>query len=167
MNITLIVAAAEDNAIGKNNRMLWHLRADMHYFKNTTWGMPVIMGRKTFESLGKPLAGRENIVITKQANWIAPGVEVANSLSDALILAEKLQTNEVFVIGGGQVYAESLPLAHNVLLTRVHASFSDADVHFPELDGDVWSLTKATQVAADAQNDFACTFEVWERQSKI
>jgi dihydrofolate reductase len=166
MNMTLIVAAAEDNAIGKNNQMLWHLRADMHFFKNTTWAMPVVMGRKTFESLGKPLAGRTNIVISTRPDWHHDGVVAVHSVQEALAEAEKVQANEVFIIGGGQVYRECLPKANRVLLTRVHARFPEADVHFPELDKLVWQLKKSTPVPADSHNEYACTFEEWERRAE-
>ena len=102
--VSLLVAAAEKNEIGKNNQLLWHLPNDMKFFKNTTWGMVVIMGRKTFESMGKPLAGRMNIVITAQPGWKAANVTTANSLKDAIEKAKEASYIEIFIIGGGGIY---------------------------------------------------------------
>src|SRR5687767_15869805 len=115
MTISLVVAASENNVIGKDNRLLWHLPNDMKFFKNTTWGMPVIMGRKTFESLGKPLKGRSNIVISG-SKTLAPGegVVVAESIQTAIVEAEKTDANECYVIGGGEIYRLSLPLAYRI-----------------------------------------------------
>ena len=105
MIISLVVAASENNVIGKNNQLLWHLPKDMKFFKNVTWGMPVVMGRKTFESMGsKPLGGRKNIIITRQSGWNAEGVSVVNSLDNAIGLADQLNYKELFVIGGGEIY---------------------------------------------------------------
>src|SRR4030095_12027682 len=104
MILSQVVAAADNNAIGKNNQLLWTLPNDMKFFKNTTWGMPVIMGRKTFDSLGKPLAGRTNIVITRQENWQAPGTQVVKTLEGALAAAADTDAKEAFVIGGGEIY---------------------------------------------------------------
>ncbi len=103
MVISLVVAATENNVIGKDNRLLWRLPNDMKFFKNTTWAMPVIMGRKTFESMGKPLAGRTNIVITRQKDWTAEGAIAVQSLEDALQAAADTDAKEAFVIGGGEI----------------------------------------------------------------
>ena len=108
MKISLVVAASENNAIGKNNQLLWNLPNDLKFFKNTTWGMPVIMGRKTFESVSKILPGRFNIVITTQPNWNFDGALVANSLQDALDKALVTNCNEAFIIGGGEIYKQSM-----------------------------------------------------------
>jgi dihydrofolate reductase len=105
MNITLVVAASENNAIGLNNQLLWHLPKDMRFFKNTTWGMPILMGRKTFESMGsKPLNGRLNIIITHNKNWVNKDVTVVHTMEEAISLATKFSYNELLVIGGGEIY---------------------------------------------------------------
>lgn len=165
MQITLIVAAATNNAIGRNNELLWRLPDDLRYFKNMTWGMPVIMGRKTFESLsGEPLPGRVNIVVTRQPNWEKEKVVVAPSLRDAIFLSQQHDYKEVLVAGGGEIYREALPIAHKVYLTRVHAVFNDADTFFPELDPAKWYRSSFQDFAANEKHAYPYTFEVWERR---
>lgn len=161
--LSLIVAAAENNAIGKDNQLLWHLPADMKFFKNTTWALPVIMGRKTYESLGKPLTGRHNIVITTRDHWHTHGVTVVRNVKEAISAAEEMKTNEVMVIGGGQIYREALPMADRVYLTRVHASF-DADTFFPELSKAEWRLVSEKRFYADEKHAYDYSFEVWDRK---
>ena len=161
--ISLVVAAAENNAIGKNNQLLWHLPNDLKFFKNLTWGSVVIMGRKTFESVNKPLPGRTNIVITRQKNWKADGVMVACHLSDALEKAKAAGVKEVFVIGGGQIYNEALTLAHRIYLTRVHAHL-EGDVFFPMLDTNFWELIEKKEWEADEKHAYDYAFERWERK---
>src|ERR1700755_1995377 len=117
MIISLIVAASSNNAIGKDNKLLWHLPNDMKFFKNTTWGMPVIMGRKTFESLKKALPGRFNIVITHQKNWSADNAIIAKDLNDALKKAEATNCKEAFVIGGGEIFSQYLKVADKIYMT--------------------------------------------------
>ena len=129
MNITLVVAASENNAIGLNNQLLWHLPKDMRFFKNTTWGMPILMGRKTFESMGsKPLNGRLNIIITRNKNWVSEDVTVVHTMEEAIALATKFSYNELLVIGGGEIYEMALPLAQKIWLTRVHTTI-EGDVY--------------------------------------
>lgn len=163
MNIALVVAAAENNVIGSNNQLLWRLPNDMKFFKNTTWGMPVIMGRKTFESLGKPLAGRTNIVITRQENWAAPGTQVVGSLEKALAAAAATDAKEAYVIGGGEIYALALPLSQRIYLTRVHATL-EGDTYFPEFDEQQWELLSNLDFPADEKHAYAYSFQVWERR---
>lgn len=163
MTISLIVAAADNGAIGKDNQLLWHLPNDLRFFKNTTWGMPVIMGRKTFESVNKPLPGRHNIVITRQPGWSADQVWTAGSLEDALAKAAGTNCLEAFVIGGGEIYQQALPLAQKVYLTRVHA-LPDADVFFPELPASDWTLVDQEDFPADVKHAFAYSFQRWERR---
>lgn len=163
MTISIIVAAAENNAIGKDGQLLWHLPNDMKFFKNTTWAMPVIMGRKTWESLGKPLLGRTNIVISRQANCQCEGAEVVPTLFDAIEKARELHSKEVFVIGGGQIYKESLVVASRIYLTRVHACFDDADTFFEGVLWNEWHKTKGQNFIADEKNSWAHSIEVWER----
>lgn len=129
MTISLVVAAAENNAIGKNNQLLWHLPNDLKFFKNITWGMCVVMGRKTYESVDKPLPGRINIVITRQADWTAEGTITATDLKDALTKAETTNCKEIFVIGGGEIYKQSMAVADKVYITRVHATL-EGDTFF-------------------------------------
>lgn len=166
MNIALVVAAAENNVIGKNNQLLWRLPNDMKFFKNTTWGMPVIMGRKTFESLGKPLAGRTNIVITRQQNWDAPGIKVAGSLDEAIEAAADTDAKEAYVIGGGEIYALALPLAQRIYLTRVHATL-EGDTWFPDFDKQQWALLSQLDFEADEKHAYAYSFQVWGRKPEV
>jgi dihydrofolate reductase len=165
LSIVLIVAAAENNAIGKGNQMPWHLPNDFKFFKNTTWGMPVVMGRKTFESMGKPLAGRTNIVITRQLDWNPEGVVVVHSLPEALQAAEKLSVKKVFIVGGGDLYRQTLPLADTVFLTRVHTHI-DGDTFFPELSEADWQLDWEISFPADAKHAFAYQFQEWTRKKQ-
>ncbi len=160
MVISLIVAAAENNAIGKNNQLLWHLPNDLKFFKNTTWGMPVIMGRKTFESVNKPLPGRFNIVITRQAGWKAEGVMVAADLTDALKKVEETNCKEAFIIGGGEIYKQGIEIAGKIYLTRVHAVL-DGDTFFPVVDESKWQLNANQDFAADDKHKFAYSFQTW------
>jgi len=163
MNITLVVAASENNAIGLNNQLLWHLPKDMRFFKNTTWGMPILMGRKTFESMGsKPLNGRLNIIITRNKNWVNEEVTVVHTMEEAIALATKFSYNELLVIGGGEIYKMALPLAQKIWLTRVHTTI-EGDVYFPTLNAD-WELVSSTQNAADEKHKFSFDFECWKRK---
>ena len=163
MTISLLVAAAENNAIGKNNQLLWHLPNDLKFFKNTTWGMPVIMGRKTFEAVNKPLPGRFNIVITRQADWNADGVIVATDLNNALQKAKATNCNEIFVIGGGEIYKQAMELADTIYLTRVHANI-DGDTFFPIIDESKWQLTTNQDFGVDEKHAFAYSFQTWKRK---
>lgn len=143
MKLSLIAAAANNNVIGRNNELPWHLPQDLKYFKSVTLGKPVIMGRKTFESIGKPLPGRTNIVITRQANWQHAGVLVASSVQDALALAENFRNelgqtaDEVMVIGGAEIYRCALPLADKIYLTRIDEDIV-GDAWFPQLSDEDW-----------------------------
>jgi len=163
MIISLIVAAAENNAIGKNNQLLWHLPNDLKFFKNTTWGMPVIMGRKTFESVNKPLPGRINIVITRQQDWKVPGVVTASDLQDALQKAASTNCKEAFVIGGGEIYKWAISIADKIILTRVHATM-EADVFFPEFKASDWRLSSQQDFKKDEKHLYDYSFQIWEKQ---
>ncbi len=165
MQISLIVAASVNNAIGKNNQLLWHLPNDMKFFKNTTWAMPVIMGRKTFESMsGKPLNGRLNIIITKQEGLAYDGVSVVNSLTSAVEIAQMNDYKEAFVIGGGEIYKAALPIANKIYLTRVDVNI-DGDTFFPELD-QTWILTSEEEHLATAKHNYNYRFQIWEKKVK-
>ena len=163
MTISLVVAASENNAIGKNNQLLWHLPNDLRFFKNITWGMPVIMGRKTYESFNKLLPGRFNIVITRQADWKAEGVIVAKDLQSALQKASETNCNEVFVIGGGEIYKWAIDIADKIYITRVNSNF-DADTFFPAIDESKWKLTSNKDFDTDEKHAYAYSFQVWERK---
>jgi len=132
MVISLIAAASENKVIGKDNRLPWCLPTDMRYFKNITWAMPVIMGRKSFESLGKPLQGRKNIVITRRTDWQPDGVEIVHSIDQAIIVASELDVKEIFVIGGAEIFRAAMPSADRIYLTLVHGNI-EGDTFFPEI----------------------------------
>lgn len=160
--ISMIVAAAANNAIGKNNQLLWHLPSDMKFFKNTTWAMPVIMGRKTYEALGKPLSGRYNIVISRNDAFNAGGVVKVNDLEEALEAADIMDTREVFIIGGGQVYQQAMTVTDRIYLTRVHTNI-EGDTYFPVLDAAIWHIVSKHDFNKDAKHAYDYSFEVWER----
>lgn len=162
--IVLVVAAAENNAIGKNNQLLWKLPDDLRFFKNITWAMPVIMGRKTFESFGKALPGRTNIVITRQKDWRAEGAIPVNSWKEALEQAALADTKEIMVAGGAEIYNMALPFADIIYLTRVEASF-EADAYFPAIDPAQFNLASSSAHPVDAKHAVAFRFEKWERIS--
>jgi dihydrofolate reductase len=164
MIISLVVAASENNVIGKNNQLLWHLPKDMKFFKNVTWGMPVVMGRKTFESMGsKPLSGRKNIVITRQPGWKAEGVSVVNGVDAATALAEQLNYKEIFIIGGGEIYLIAFDRTNKIYMTRVHAEL-EGDTYFPVIEKNDWTLVSKTDNPADEKHAYAFSFQVWERK---
>ena len=162
MTISLIVAAATNNAIGKDGRLPWHLPNDMKHFKNVTWGMPIVMGRKTFESLGKALPGRKNIVITRQPGWKADGVITVKNIDDALFVAKEADAKEVMVIGGGEIYKALFERARRIYLTRVEAE-PEADTFFPSLKPEEWYLMSQQNYEADGKNAYNYSFQMWER----
>lgn len=161
--LSLLVAADENNVIGKNNQLPWHLPNDLKYFKNQTWGMPILMGRKTFESIGKPLQGRKSIVITRNDDWQHEDVKVVHSIDEAIGAARDFAVKEIFVIGGAQIFKTSLPRAHRVYLTRIHHTF-EGDVYFPDLPVTEWIRVRSKYCDADEKNLYPHTFEVWERR---
>ncbi|TCV12271.1 dihydrofolate reductase [Sphingobacterium alimentarium] len=158
--ITLIVAAAENNAIGKDNKMPWHLPNDFKYFKKNTLEHSVVMGRKTFESIGKPLPERRNIILTRDMNYTHEEVDVANSVQEVQNYCR--DEREIFIIGGAEIYKQTLPLADKVLLTRVHTTIN-GDAYFPELLDHEWNLVSAEKHEKDEKHAFDYTFEVYER----
>ncbi len=135
MTVSIIVAMAENRAIGKDNALPWHLSADLKFFKSVTMGKPMIMGRKTFESIGRPLPGRRTIVVTHNPSWSADGVETAGSLPEALEMASGAP--EIMVVGGAQIYEQALPLADKLVITEV-ALTVDGDAFFPAIDETNW-----------------------------
>lgn len=163
MIISIIVAASENNAIGKDGQLLWHLPNDLKFFKNTTWGMPVVMGRNTFESVGKILPGRFNIVMTSNSHWEKEGVIKVASLPEAIEAAQKTGCKELFIAGGGVVYKNCLPLADKIYMTRVHTQL-EGDTFFPEMEKDKWQLTMQEDFTADEKHAYAYSFQVWEKK---
>lgn len=161
MILSLLVAADEGNVIGKDNRLPWHLPGDLKYFKNQTWGMPILMGRKTFDSIGKPLPGRKNIVITRNPEWRHENVTTVHSIEDAIAAAEEAGAREVFVIGGAEIFRSAWPQAQRIYLTRIHHRF-EGDSFFPDL-ADGWKRVRSRFCAANDKDPYDHTFEVWER----
>jgi dihydrofolate reductase len=163
MKISLVVAASDNHAIGKDNQLLWHLPKDMRFFKNTTWALPILMGRKTFESLGnKVLPGRLNMIITRQANKQYEGAKVVASLEEAIELAKQNDYKELMVIGGGEIYSMAMPLAQTIYLTRVHTTI-EGDTYFPELSKE-WVKESSEPQLADEKHAFNFDFEIWQRK---
>lgn len=161
--LTIIVAAGENNAIGKDNDLIWHLSNDLKRFKELTSGHHIIMGRKTFESFPKPLPNRTHIVITRQTDYKVPdGVIVVNSLHDAIDAAKK--DKQPFIIGGGEIYSQALPLADKLEITRVHATFEEADTFFPEIDKTAWKEVNRTTHDADEKHAHAFSFITYTRK---
>ncbi len=163
MIISLIAAASENNVIGKNGKLPWNLPNDLKFFKNKTWGMPIIMGRKTFEDVNIPLAGRHNIVITRNANWKAEGTITASNVSDAVQKAAESNCNEIFIIGGGEIFKQSMEPANRIYLTLVHTTI-DGDAFFPAIDESIWQLVSNDDFPADEKNAFAYSFQTWEKR---
>ena len=159
MKIALIVAVAENGVIGRDGRLPWRLSADLQRFKALTMGKPVLMGRRTWESIGRPLPGRRNVVISRQPGYRAAGAEVFADVDSAL--AAVATAPEVMVMGGAEIYRLLLPRAEVLYLTRVQARV-EGDTFFPELDAG-WRRVEQQARAADAQNPYALTFERWER----
>jgi dihydrofolate reductase len=162
MTITLIAAAAENNALGKDNQMIWRLPDDFKRFKQLTTGHYIIMGRKTLESMNGPLPNRTNVVITRQPNYTHEGCIIVNSLDEALDACP--QNEEVFIIGGGEIYKQSIAKADKIELTRVLGISPDADAYFPEIDSDEWNLTESVFHGKDEKHAYEFLFETWVRE---
>lgn len=159
--IILIAAAAQNNALGKDNDLLWHLPDDFKRFKALTTGHYIIMGRKTFESFPKPLPNRTHVIITRQKDFAYQNCIVVNSLEKALAVCP--ENENVFVIGGGEIYGQSIGLADKIELTRVHENFR-ADTFFPEIDPGIWQLTAEAFHPKDEKHVFAFTFQTFVRK---
>jgi dihydrofolate reductase len=155
MKISMVVAADENNGIGKNNQLLCHLPADLKYFKNLTTGHAILMGRNTYDSIGKPLPNRINIIISKKTKNLE-GCEVFSSIEDGIAYAKTINETELFIIGGDSIYKQSLQLTDTIYLTRIHHNF-DADAFFPLLD-DKWKLNNTVKHLADEKNKYDYTF---------
>ncbi|MBC8025491.1 MAG: dihydrofolate reductase [Steroidobacteraceae bacterium] len=159
--VTLIVAVADNGVIGRDNALPWHLPEDLKRFKRITMGKPIVMGRKTFESIGKPLPGRVNIVVTRDASYRREGVTVVHDVDAALHAAGTAE--EVMIIGGSELFRLFMPRATRVHLTRVHGEVA-GDVFWPALDEKEWSVAGREKFSADERHAYAMTFESWERR---
>ncbi|MBI5139018.1 dihydrofolate reductase [Candidatus Nomurabacteria bacterium] len=159
--ISLIAAIGKNNELGKGNTLLFHIPADMKYFRETTSGHSVIMGRKTFESLKGPLPNRKNLVITRDKTYARDGVNVVHSLEEAV---EKVKSEaEVFVIGGAEIYKQALSIADKLYITHIDAEDKDADAFFPEIIPIMWNEVKHEEHKKDGENPFNYTFSVYEK----
>ncbi|HXF38545.1 MAG TPA: dihydrofolate reductase [Blastocatellia bacterium] len=165
MIISLLVAMDESRGIGKAGKLPWRLSADMKRFRELTMGHHIIVGRKTFESIGKPLPARDMIVVTREESLKPDGCMTARSVEAAIALAEDRGETEVFVCGGTAIYAQALNAAHRIYLTQVHANV-DADTFFPEFDASIWRETEKSFQQADEKNQYALTFKVLERNDQ-
>jgi dihydrofolate reductase len=146
--ISIIAAMDDSGCIGQNNQLPWRLSADLQRFKALTMGHHILMGRKTYESIGRPLPGRKSIVITRQANYGAPGCQTSNSLDDALSKAIIAGESEAFIIGGAQIFTQALPVANRMYLTIIHAEYG-CDVYFPPFETPSWKIVDYTKIADD------------------
>lgn len=170
INLSIIVATARNRVIGKNNQLPWHLPQDLQYFKSKTTGKPVIMGRKTFESIGRPLPNRTNIVITRNPDWPRDDVLVANNLADAIEKAKKVlnqqdkSSMEAMIIGGAEIYKTALPLIDKIYLTLINRDV-EGDAWFPVLSDEEWSLSQVTP--GDANASELHEFRIYERKNRL
>lgn len=162
MKISLVVAMAENRVIGSNNALPWRLSPDLKRFRRITMGHPIVMGRKTYESIGRPLDGRKNIVITRNPDFRPEGVTVAGSIDEALASAND---DEIMIIGGADIYEQTLPRADRIHLTLIHERFG-GDVYFPEIDSDEWKETDREDVEPGADAAFGYSFVTLERVTR-
>ncbi len=162
MIISMIAAMAHDRVIGKDNQMPWHLPADLAHFKRVTLGKPVLMGRKTYQSIGRPLPGRVNIVISRDPDFRPEGVVVCDSIEAALAQAESLGSNEVMVMGGGHIYAQCLSFAQRLYLTYIDATI-EGDTQFPDYQQYDWQEREREAYPADSRNPYSMSFVTLER----
>ncbi len=168
MILSAIVAMSENDAIGRDNDLPWRLPDDLKFFKRTTMGCPVLMGRKTFESLGRPLPGRLNIVVSGQEGFSLPeGVLLYSDIQQALQRLEEEGTEQGFIIGGGKIYEQLMPQLDRIYITRVHTVIEDAHTYFPHLDHTHWKLTWEEEHAQDEKHVYAFTFQQWDRIKEI
>lgn len=162
--ITLIVAMGKNREIGKENQLLWHLPKDLKHFKELTSEHPIIMGRKTYESIGKPLPNRTNIVISRKNDWFEEGILIVGSIKEAVKFAKKID-EEVFIIGGGNIYEQTIDLADKLEVTLVDAVL-DADTFFPKINEKIWQKTNEERHQKDEKNEFDFCFQTYERVSE-
>ncbi|MCS3868211.1 dihydrofolate reductase [Chryseobacterium ginsenosidimutans] len=158
---TIVVAMGEKNEIGFENQLLWHLPKDLKHFKDTTSGHPIIMGRKTYESIGKPLPNRTNIVISRKKNWFVEGILIVGSIKEAIKFAKKID-EEVFIIGGGNIYEQTIDLVDKLEVTLVKADLQ-ADTYFPKIDAKIWKKVSETCHEKDEKNQYDFCFQTYEK----
>lgn len=162
--LTIIVAAAENNAIGKDNDMLWHLSKDFKRFKKLTTGHPIIMGRKTFDSLPGMLPNRTHVIITRQKGFTKEGCVIVHSLEEAIAYCK--EDDRPFIIGGGEIYKQAMEIVDCLEITRVHETFEDADTYFPEIDTTEWELVDEDAHTKDEKHQFDFTFNTYKRKDR-
>lgn len=163
MRLSIIAAMARNHVIGKNGKMPWRLPAELQYFKRMTMGKPIVMGRKTFEAIGRVLPGRQNIVLTRERDYQHPGVDVVYSIDEAIGAAADAQ--ELMIIGGAQLYRQTLGRADRLYLTLIDAEI-EGDTHFPEFNQDDWEAVEKTARPADEKNEYSLTFLVLHRKTR-
>ncbi len=163
MIISAIVARSTNNVIGTQNKMPWHLPKEFKYFKKITSGHHIVMGRKNYEAIGRPLPNRTNIIITRNTEYKAEGCEVVHNIKDALEIAMKAGENEVFIIGGGEIYKQCMMLFQKMYITEVHTEI-EGDVFYPEFSLDEWKETSSIFVEKDEKNAFDFTCKVFEKK---
>ncbi|MCU7619239.1 dihydrofolate reductase [Chryseobacterium sp. PBS4-4] len=158
---TIVVAMGEKNEIGADNQLLWHLPKDLKHFKDITSGHPIIMGRKTYESIGKALPNRTNIVISRKKNWFEEGILIVGSIKEAVKFAKKIDEN-IFIIGGGNVYEQTMEIADRLEVTLVKAELK-ADTFFPKIDSKIWRLSEEVFHEKDEKNQYDFSFQSYEK----
>ncbi|MEY4274784.1 MAG: Dihydrofolate reductase [Bacteroidota bacterium] len=161
--LKILVAFDENRVIGKNNTLIWHLPADLKRFKALTTGHVIIMGRKTFESIGKPLPNRTTIVISRQADLQIEGAIITHSVEEAILKAKSLTREDIFIVGGAEIYALSLPLADQILVTQLHDIF-DGDAFFPEISLDTWIVSERERGVTDEKNAYQYSYLTYSRK---
>ena len=177
MKKCIIVAIADNNAIGKDNALLWHISEDLKFFRSTTVGCPVIMGRKTYESIGRPLPKRLNIIVSRKGYDAPEGVVVVDSLEEAFavasatstlpsVLSSEVETSpqKCFVIGGGQIYAQAMQIADEMVITHVHTVIEDADTYFPAIDPSIWQVAERSETHTDLETGYNFEFVTYTRK---
>jgi len=159
--VTIVAATGRNNEIGNKNQLLWHLPKDLKHFKSITNGHPVIMGRNTYQSMGKALLNRTNIVVTRKIDWFEEGILIVNTLKEALKHAKKID-EKIFIIGGGEIYKQSMDIADRIELTRVDGNF-EADVFFPEINEKYWHIVSEQHIDKDEKHAYNFCFQTFER----
>ena len=163
--ISLIAAIGKNNELGKNNSLVWSMPTDLKHFREKTSGHPVIMGRKTFEAIGRPMPNRKNVVITRDKTYIRHGVNVVNSLEEAINTARTplAESEEIFIIGGAEIYRQAMTIADKLYITHIQATDKDADTFFPEIIPVVWNEVSHEEHASDEKNPYKYTFSIYEK----
>jgi dihydrofolate reductase len=161
--IKILVACDENRVIGKDNQLIWHLPADLKRFKSLTTGHVILMGRKTYESIGKPLPNRTTIVITRQVDFQAEGTITAHSVEEAILKAKSLTREDIFIVGGAEIYSLSLALADQLLVTQLHDIF-EGDAFFPEISADTWEIVDRERGVTDEKNPFQYSYLTYQKK---